>query len=228
MQGIIAVARNNGWDYLPEPYAKQILSYAGIRTNPTVLATSEDEAVAAAADIGYPVVLKLVSPQVVHKSDAGGVVLNISSPEQLREAFNRIITGATEMKVPLLGVSVQKQVPPGVEMIVGAMSDKQFGPVLMFGLGGIWVEVMEDVVSRVIPLEEGDCYEMLAEIRGSKLLEGYRGTKPVHKAGLVELLLKVSQLMCDCESLIKDIDINPVIATGEGYWVVDARIGLRG
>jgi biotin carboxylase len=185
---------------------------------PSALAETADEAVAAADQMGYPVVLKRVAPDVVHKSDVGGVGLNLKDADAVRDAFERIVeTGERAF--------VQAMAPEGLELIVGAQRDSQFGPLVMVGLGGVYVEVLEDVAFRLAPLSAADAREMLMETAAGKLLEGVRGQPPGDVEPVVEAIRRVGQLMVDLPELF-EIDLNPLIVgkAGEGAWAVDVRI----
>jgi len=213
---------------LDEVRAKEMLRSAGIPVNDTKLASSREEAITLSQQLGFPVALKIVSPDVVHKSDCGGVKLNLESAEQVGGAYDDILSGVHE-KCPnaaIGGVSVQSMAHPGIEVIIGVSQDKQFGPVIMFGLGGILVEVLKDVSFRVIPLTAYDAAEIVREIKGYPLLRGFRGHKPVDVSCLEEFLLKVSRFMEDNDQVM-EIDLNPVFAYPEGAVAVDARIVLK-
>ncbi len=218
---IIASARQQGRVYLLEHECKAILRNIGVPTTSCLVAKSEDEAVTMSQAIGYPVVLKILSPEVVHKSDAGGVKLNLGRDE-VRAAYNELVARFQDRHV--VGVSVQEMAQPGLEVIVGATQDATFGPVLMFGLGGVFVEALKDVAFRVIPVTEGDAQEIMKEIRGYELLRGYRG-QSADLASLRDILLKVSELVTTYPA-IKEVDLNPVLAYPDGSLVVDARMIL--
>ena len=177
-------------------------------------------AVEMSRSLGYPVVLKIVSPDVVHKTDSGGVKLNLRNDEDVREAYRDILSRFKNEKI--IGVSVQKMAPAGIEAIVGVTRDESFGPVLMFGLGGIFAEVLKDVTFRVLPITEDSSTEMIEEIKGYSLLKGYRG-QSVDIPALKELLLKVSNLAI-MHPEIRELDLNPVLLYPSGYLAVDARI----
>lgn len=194
------------------------------------LAASGDEAVELAEKIGYPVVLKIVSPDIVHKSDVGGVKVNIPSDSDVRKWFDTILTNVRS-KAPtakVVGILVQEMVPQDLEVIVGSTRDPVFGPVVMFGLGGIFVEVLKDVSLRVTPITEYDAEEMLREIRAASILQGYRGSPPRDKKAIVDLILKVGRLMDEVPE-ITDVDLNPVMVFPEGMGakIADARILIR-
>lgn len=220
---IINRALSEGRSYLMEHEAKELLEREGIATTGAAAARSAAEAVEISSRIGYPVVLKVLSPQVVHKSDAGGVKLNLNNASEVEEAFAEITRAFGDKE--LAGVAVQKMASPGLEAIVGVSRDPTFGPVLMFGLGGVFVEVIKDVSFRVLPVTEADIDEMLAEIRGYALLRGYRGTAADLPA-LKELLLRISAMVMRRPE-IRELDLNPVFLYEKGYVVVDARIFLE-
>ncbi|MBO8182552.1 MAG: acetate--CoA ligase family protein [Archaeoglobus sp.] len=202
--------------FLPEHLAKELLERYGISTARCVFVKEEDSAVEAANEIGYPVVMKVASTEIIHKSDAGGVLLDIRSEEEVREAFRRL------MKIPKAeGVNVQPMLKKGIEAIVGVIEDQQFGKAIMFGLGGIFVEIYNDVSFRILPITRNDAEEMIREIKGYKVLDGYRGLKGDVES-LIDLLLKISEI--SEKEKIKELDLNPVFVYEKGYTVADARI----
>ncbi len=220
--------RKEGRTVLTEFEAKRLLKKAGIPIVATELAKSQKEAILLSQKIGFPVVLKIVSPDVVHKSDAGGVKLNLNSVSQVKSAYGEMMKSVTP-KYPdavIHGVSVQKMVRAGAEVIVGSSKDPQFGPVIMFGLGGIFVEVLKDVSFRVVPVRQRDAEEMLKEIKGYSLLEGYRGKEPSDTSALVEIILKLSQFMEENQQ-VKELELNPIFAYPKGALAVDARMILE-
>ncbi len=229
---IIARAREEGRRFLPEPEAHALLRAYGFPTVPGQLARTPDEAVRVAHVLGYPVVLKVVSPQIIHKFDVGGVQLNLQTDEEVREAFQRIMERA-QAAVPeadLWGVYVQKFIaePGGLEVILGMHREPHFGPLLMFGLGGVYVEVLKDVTFRIAPVRELGAYRMLREIRAKALLDGYRGQPPRDVKAIAECIMRLSQLAVEMED-IAELDINPllVMESGRGARVLDARILLQ-
>lgn len=225
---IIDKARSEGKTLLTEIESKQLLKQVGISVIDTKLAPARDEAISASRQFGFPAVLKIVSPDIVHKSDAGGVKLGLRTSKQVGKAYDDILS-AVKQKHPqavIQGVSVQKMARPGVEVIIGMTKDAQFGPVLMFGLGGILVEILKDVSFRIVPLTKRDAGEMVREIKGYPLLEGYRGQEPVDVSKLEELLLKVSDFV-EQNPEVKEIDLNPVFAYSDGAVAVDARVILE-
>jgi len=228
---IVAKALSEGRKKLLEHEAMEVLEGFGIPVAPYGFARSEDEAVSVAEKIGYPVVLKVVSPDISHKTDVGGVVVGVKSDSDAREAYRRIMENVKKHapSARIVGVLVQKMAEPGyVEVIVGATRDSTFGPVIMFGLGGIFVEVLKDVSFRVAPLTEEDADSMVREIKSFKILEGYRGMPPRGLDAIKEIILKTSKLMLSLEE-VQDVDLNPIMLyeKGRGAVVVDARIILR-
>jgi len=225
---IVDKARSEGRVVLTEVESKEFLKSAGIDVVDTKLAISKEEAISISQQLGFPVVLKIASPDIVHKSDDGGVKLGLETANQVGEAYDQIL-GAIRQKHPkakVQGVAVQKMARPGVEVIIGMSKDAQFGPVLMFGLGGILVEVLKDVSFRIVPLSRRDAAEMLREIKGYPLLEGYRGQEAVDISHLEELLIKVSDFV-EKNPEIRELDLNPVFAYGDGAVAVDARVILE-
>jgi acyl-CoA synthetase (NDP forming) len=224
---ILGRARNENRTVLTEIESKQILEEAGIDCTETRLARSRAEAVSLSVAFGYPVVLKISSGDITHKSDAGGVKVNLKDAVEVETAYDGIMQSA-QQKFPqarIEGISVQRMAKPGIEVIMGMTRDPSFGPVLMFGLGGILVEVLQDVAFGIAPLEKKDAAEMINEIKGRKLLEGYRGQDPADKACLENMLLRLSAFV-DGRPEIAEIDMNPVFARNDGATVVDARIIL--
>jgi acyl-CoA synthetase (NDP forming) len=214
--------------FLNELESKKILKQAGLTVTEPVLAKSSSEAISIARSLGYPVVLKVVSPDIIHKSDAGGVVTGLSDSDSVTRAYNSMIV-AIKQKYPdavIEGISIQPQAPTGVEVIIGMTRDPQFGPAIMFGLGGVLVEIFNDVAIRIAPLSRVDTSEMIRELKGYKLLDGYRGKPKVDTNILEDWLLKVSELAMN-NPWIKELDINPVFAYEKGAIAVDARILLE-
>jgi len=224
---IIDRAKSEGRSILTEVESKQILAEAGIPIARAQLAATREEAVAAARQIGLPVVLKIVSPDISHKSDVGGVKLNLGSQEAVAAAFDEIVAAAQRAQpgATILGVSVQKMARPGVEVIMGMTKDPQFGPVLMFGLGGVFVEVLKDVAFRIVPLEPRDARQMIRDIQGFPVLEGFRGQEPADLAALEDMLMRLSAFV-EGHPEIQELDLNPVFAYKDGALAVDARIVL--
>ena len=224
---IIDRARQQGRTVLSEVEAKQLLAEAGIAVVEARLARERDEAVALAKEFGYPVALKIVSPQITHKSDVGGVQLNLGTAEEVASAFDAIVASAKHATPDstVEGVSVQRMAEPGIEVIVGMTTDAQFGPVLMFGLGGVLVEVLKDVAFRVVPITARDARQMVRDIQGFPILQGYRGQEPADLEALEALLLKLSAFI-EGHAEVAELDLNPVFAYPDGAIAVDARIVL--
>ena len=225
---IIDNVKKQGRAVLTEIEAKQVFKGIGINTIETGLASSLKDAIAICDDMGFPVVLKIASPDITHKSDAGGVKVGLKNKSEVRKAYREIME-SVKQKYPaarIEGVSVQSMARSGIEIIIGMFKDAQFGPVIMFGLGGIFVEVLKDVSFRLIPIVQRDAEEMIKEIKGYSLLQGYRGQEPANIPSLVDILLKVSDFIKQTPE-IKEIDLNPVIAYKDSALVVDARIVLE-
>jgi len=227
---IIADARAKGRDALTEVEAKQVFSLYGLPVAATELASSEEEAVKLAESVGYPVVMKIVSPDILHKSDAGGVKVNIKSSEQAKEAYRTILENAHNYKADahIDGIAVQEMAPWATEVIIGSVNDSTFGPTVMFGLGGIFVEVLKDVTFRVAPISVEEALGMEDEIRSAAILNGTRGESPRDKAALAKVLAAYAYMVYDLKDEIAESDANPVIVyeNGQGVKVVDARIIL--
>jgi len=210
---------------LDEIQSKEILKEAGINVTETVIARSKEEAVKISQTIGFPVVMKIVSPQITHKSDVGGVKLGLKTARQVEGAYDDIIS-SVRRNVPdalIEGVAVQQMARSGVELVIGATKDPQFGYLIMFGLGGTLVEVLQDVAFRISPLTGEDAAEMIRQVKCYRLLKGFRGQPPVDIAALENMLLKVSSFV-ENNPVIKELDINPIIAYSDGAVAVDARI----
>jgi acetate---CoA ligase (ADP-forming) len=226
---ILSAAREHGREKLSEIEVLRVLEAYGIAVAGYRIARTQAEAVRAAGEIGHPVVMKVVAAAIVHKSDVGGVRVDLRDAESVRMGWARMMEevprragiGPGEMD----GVLVQRMAPPGKEVIVGVQTDPVFGPLLMFGLGGIYVEAVRDVVFRLHPLTEVDAHDMVRSIRGIKLLEGIRGEAPVDLAAIEELTQRVSQLVGDHPE-IQELDINPWIALEDGGLAVDGRIRI--
>ena len=224
---ILARARQENRAVLTEIEAKQLLTASGINCTDTRLAVTKDAAVRLSERFGYPVVLKVSSVDITHKSDAGGVKVNVKNKAKVENSFDAIMQSC-RTAVPtarIEGVSVQRMARPGIEVIMGMIKDPSFGPVIMFGLGGVFVEVLKDVAFRIVPIEKSDAEDMINEIKGKKLLEGYRGQEPADVAYLQQMLLKLSDFV-NTTPEIEEIDMNPVFSYKGGAVVVDARIIL--
>ena len=221
--------KEEGRTNLLEEEGLEILSAYGFPLPKSILAKTEDEAVEAANKIGYPTVMKIASPQIVHKSDAGGVKVNLSSDKEVRDAFKVIVDNAKkyDSKAEIKGVLIVEMVKGGKEMIIGSKLEPGFGPVVMLGMGGIYVEILKDVTFRLAPLTDQEANDMISSIKTKKLLEGVRGEKPSDVGKLSECIQRLSQLVTDFRE-IKELDMNPVLVMekGEGCKILDVRIGI--
>jgi acyl-CoA synthetase (NDP forming) len=228
-QSIIDKVMRTSRTLLTEIESKTLLSEAGVPVIETRLASSKQEAIGISKKLGFPVALKIVSPEIIHKSDVGGVKLGLKTSKQVESAYEEILSSVKQKHPHAIidGMSVQKMARPGVEVIIGMTKDSQFGPVLMFGLGGILVELLKDVSFRIVPLEREDAREMIRELKGYPMLEGFRGREPVDISILEEMLLKVSRFVDDHPE-IKELDLNPIFAYKDGAVAVDARVILEG
>jgi acyl-CoA synthetase (NDP forming) len=225
---IIAQVRREGRKALLETEAKTICMEYAIPVTTFKLAKNEKEAVTFAEQIGFPVVLKIVSPEIIHKSDAGGVMVNLKNASEVQDTYCKILENAKKYNAAarIDGVLVQEMAPQSTEVIVGAIKDPQFGQTLMFGLGGIFVELLKDVTFRVAPITQQDAEEMITEVKAYPLLKGYRNTPPTDINAIVKVLLDTSKLIMDYPE-IKELDLNPVMAYEKGAKTVDARIILE-
>jgi len=226
---ILDEVKKEGRSVLTEFESKRILKQIGIPVVETRLATNLKEVVSISQRFGFPVVLKIASPDVVHKTDSGGVKLDLKTISEVKQAQNDILS-SVKRKYPralIHGISVQKMAPPGTEVIIGTCTDPQFGPVIMFGLGGIFVEVLKDVSFRVIPVNRKDAEEMIQEINGFPLLRGYRGKEPANIPSLIGMVLKISKFVNENPG-IREMELNPIFAYKDKALAVDARIILVG
>lgn len=225
---IFSQVSKEGRKSLLETEAKAVCIEYGIPVTKFDLAKSKEEAVKFANAIGFPTVLKIVSPDIIHKSDIGGVIVGLKNADDVREGYNRILQNVQkhDSKARIVGVLVQEMAPPSTEVIVGAIKDPQFGPAIMFGLGGVFVEVLKDVTFRVAPITEDDACEMISEVKAYPLLKGYRNTPAADIGAITKILLNTSRLVTD-HMEIKELDLNPVIVYEKGAKTVDARIILE-
>ena len=225
---IIAQARSENRKALLESEAKDIIKEYGITVPKCQLVTNEKEASKIAQEIGFPVVAKIVSPEIIHKSDAGGVKVGLNTAADVEAAYKTIMENAKKYdpKANLLGVLIMEMAPKGIEVIVGAVKDAQFGATLMFGLGGIFVEVLKDVTFKIAPVNMDEAKEMINGLKAAALLKGHRNTDPADIDALAQVLVNVSNLLMDYPE-IKELDLNPVMAYAKGVNTVDARIILE-
>jgi len=225
---IFEEVRKEGRKYLLEPEAKAVCMEYEIPVAKFRVAKNIEETVRFAGETGYPVVLKIVSPDIVHKFDMGGVILNIKSSEEVRDAYERILVNVKKHKpdAKIAGILVQEMIPPSTEIIVGATKDPHFGQTLIFGLGGIFVEVLKDVSFRIAPITRSDAEEMITDVKGYQILRGYRDQLPADINAIVEILLNTSRLVTDHRD-IRELDLNPILVYEKGAKTVDARIILE-
>lgn len=225
----LLAARSAGRHALDAADARPLLAAYGIATPAEALTTDPDEAAAFAARIGFPVVMKLISPDILHKSDIGGVLLNVGDAAAVRAGFNEIMARAraAHPSAAIRGVQVQQMIRGGQEVILGVKRDPTFGPLIMFGLGGVYVEALADVSFRLAPMTQADAEALIDEVRSAKLLAGLRGAPPADRAALVDAIIRVSQLAADHPE-IAELDVNPllVLPQGQGALAVDARVIL--
>jgi acyl-CoA synthetase (NDP forming) len=224
---LVAEALADGQTNLDLARATEVLRCAGLRYNRSATAADEDGAARAAAEIGWPVVVKLISPDVIHKSDVGGVVLNLMDEDGVRSAC-RSIRGRVEERQPgarITGFTIEEQVS-GTEIVIGMSRDPDFGPLLMVGMGGVFVEIYQDVAFRLVPVSRADAHDMIAQIRAQPLLDGARGRPVLDRGELAEILLRVSELV-DAVPEIEELDLNPLVITPAGLVAIDARVIAR-
>jgi 4-hydroxybutyryl-CoA synthetase (ADP-forming) len=221
--------KQEGRTNLLEEEGLEILNTYGFPLPKNILAKTEDEAVEAANKIGYSIVMKIASPQIVHKSDAGGVKVDLKNDEEVRSAFKEIVENAKkyDSNAEIKGVLVVEMVRGGKEMIIGSKLEPGFGPVLMLGMGGIYVEILKDVTFRLAPVTDQEVNDMISSIKTKKLLEGVRGEKPSDVEKLSECIQRLSQLVTDFKE-IKELDMNPVLVMekDQGCKILDVRIGI--
>ncbi|MEM2908889.1 MAG: acetate--CoA ligase family protein [Candidatus Bilamarchaeaceae archaeon] len=198
----------------------RLLEKHGFRLLPYGLAKSEKEALRLARRIGYPVALKIVSPEISHKTDVGGVKLGIKNDEVLGHAYAEVLASAGEKKVD--GVLVQKMARKGIELIIGGKKDPQFGHMVILGLGGVYVEIFRDVTARICPVKKEDVAEMITELKAHPLITGARGQKPINQAALEKLIIETCRFITKED--ITELDLNPVIFDSDGCDIVDARM----
>ena len=217
---ILTDSKKVGW--VMEPQAKRILSLSGVAVPAFRWARKMEEALSDAGEIGYPVVAKIVSPKVMHKSDVGGVIPGIENDAELEEAFSRL------SKIEGFDGILLEEMVAGIELIIGAKVDYQFGPVVLLGMGGTGVEIYGDTSLRMAPVDEGTVESMVKNLRAHRLLEGYRGAEPINLRELTRMMLGFSELVMELEEHIESIDLNPVMCSSKSCIVADARFVLIG
>lgn len=231
LENHISRARAQGQLILPEPVAKQILSEYGIPIPRSVVAVDQEQTVSAFESLREPVVVKVVSPDLVHKSDAGGVKINLTTKEAVRDATEAIAAAVGDAGYKTNGFLIEEMAPQGHEMVVGGIVDPRFGRLIMVGLGGIFIEVLEDVAFRICPITEIDARSMVRELRGAPLLAGARGGLVASEESLIEVLLKLGGedgLFLNLPDEVSEVDINPLIVSDRTTIAVDARFVLSG
>lgn len=224
LEHVLSEGRKN----LLEPEAYEVLSSYSIPICPYKVVDSIEEAESAANSIGYPIVLKIVSPDIIHKSDVGGVRIGIKDDQQLKEDYTSLLNDVRE-KAPsarIIGVLVEKMAPKSVEVVVGMLRDPTFGPAVMFGLGGVLIEIMKDVIFRITPVSKEEAIDMIKKVKGYPLLSGFRGSKPLDVDAIADVICNVSRISIE-NPVIDQVDLNPVIVYEKGLVVVDARIILK-
>jgi acetyltransferase len=230
VRDLISAARQSGHTSLDAAAGRAVLEAYGIRTPKDMLASSPDQAAQFARQIRFPVALKLASPDILHKTEVGGVVLNLADADSVRSAYEAILlrARAAHPKAEIRGIQVQQMVAGGQEVIVGMKRDPAFGPLIMFGLGGVYVEALADVSFRLAPLSPQDAQEMIGEVRAAKLLAGLRGAPPADRSALVDAIVRIGQLAADFPE-ITELDVNPllVLPAGQGAWAADVRMILQ-
>jgi acetyl coenzyme A synthetase (ADP forming)-like protein len=228
---VIEAARKEGRDSLTEIEAKQVFAAYDLPVTKIALAKTEDEAVELASKTGFPVVMKIVSPDILHKSDAGGVKVNVKDEAGVRDTWKTIMANVRAYKpeADIHGIAIQEMAPWGTEVILGSINDASFGPTIMFGLGGIFVEVLKDVTFRVTPVTQGQARRMLSEIRGAPILKGARGEPPRDQVAMVETICKFSNMILELKDEISETDANPLLVyeEGKGLKIADARVILK-
>jgi acyl-CoA synthetase (NDP forming) len=227
IEKLLKSVKNNDRIILTYEESRKIMNLAGIPLNKMEIAKDLDDCLIKAKNIGYPIVLKVISQDVLHKSDSGGVKVGIKSDEDLKKDYKTMLNKVKEFypNAKIDGFSIEEMIE-GVELLVGTNTDSQFGKMIALGIGGIFVEVYKDVSFRLIPVTEDDVEDMINEIKGRKMLEGYRGKPKVNKEELKSLVLQISELV-ESNPIIKEMDLNPVVATNEGLKIIDARIILE-
>jgi len=225
---LITDAIQSGRTSLLEPEAKEILKAWEIPVPPNFIAKDKDMAIGAANNIGYPVVLKVVSRDILHKTEAGGVMAGLKNAQEVEDSFNEMIFELSDhyATAKIEGFLIERMVDKGVEVIVGGIRDAQFGPAVMFGIGGVIVELLKDVSFRLAPVTKEECLAMMEEIKAYPLLAGYRGAEPADLDAIADVIIKIGNIMAEAVD-IKEMEINPLIVYPEGAMAVDARVVLN-
>jgi acyl-CoA synthetase (NDP forming) len=230
LKAAVRIARTSGASALDEPAGKKLLASCGIRVPASHVAKSAAEIPSALSTLKPPYVLKVVSPEVIHKSDFGAVKVGLKSLTEVERALAEIEATLDAKGIGERSWLIEEMASPGLEVVVGGVVDPEFGPMIMTGLGGVFVEVMKDVSFRICPITRSDAAEMLSELRGAPLLQGARGRAPISTDALIDILVKMGGekgLLTESADEIAEIDINPIIVTAEGATAVDARFILQ-
>ncbi len=229
IEQILEDVRKNGRAQLTEFEAKQVLAAAGIAGTREELAASEQEAVSSAQKLGFPVVLKISSPDILHKTDAGGVKIGLADDQAVRQGYQEIMNAisAKHPRAKIHGVLVQEMIAGGIQTILGVANRPPFGPVVAFGLGGVFVELLKDITLRLAPVDEKGAADMLTEIRGSKMLDGYRGQPAADRTALARSIARLSELAVKFHADIEELDINPLVVNADRILALDALITLK-
>ncbi len=228
-QEAISNARKNNRSALDESTGKQLLGHFGVTVPQSIVTKDASTSAKDVGSLNFPVVVKVMSPDILHKSDAGGVKVGLQNADEVKDAIAAMAKAPEIKKANVDGYLVEEMAPPGQELVVGGLKDPQFGPLIMVGLGGIFVEVLKDVAFRICPIEEIDAREMLAELKGAPLLKGARGQKPASEDAIVDVLMKIGGdggLLMQLEDEIAEADINPLIVSETSAVAVDARFIL--
>src|SRR4051812_38640748 len=225
VRAILDAVKKEGRDSLTAPEGKQICDAYGINVPKEAVVTSAKDAMSTASSMGFPVVMKIVSPDILHKTEAGGVIVGVKNADDAASAYETIIANAKKYKADahIMGVQVQQMIKGGQEVIIGAMTDDSFGKLVAFGLGGVLVEVLKDVTFRLAPATQHDAESMLDGIQAAEMLKGVRGGDPVNREALSSLIVRVGQLVSDFPE-ISEMDLNPVFASKDGAIAADVRI----
>ena len=226
VQRVLSEVISSPHKVVTEDLAKQILSEYGLQVPPYVLVNNAQQAAKESATIGYPLVAKVVSPMILHKTEVKGVKTGLASEGEVVNAFNDMYDRLRK-DFEIRGILLEKMVPPGVELIVGLQNDPQFGPVIMCGLGGVYTELFKDVSFRVLPIDKQDALEMLEGLKGKQILHGFRGSRPVNLEMVAESLVKIGSLGVDMAPYFESVDFNPMTVYPDNYYIVDAKILLR-
>ncbi|MHA2105265.1 MAG: acetate--CoA ligase family protein [Candidatus Hodarchaeales archaeon] len=226
MHDIIKSAINSNRKTLTIAESKSVFEFYGIPINKSIFIKNLTELEDKISNLNYPVVMKIVSPQITHKTDVNGVILNLRSVLDIKKAYSELIDRISDLKPDSVidGIVIEEQIKDGLELIIGTFNDPVFGQTIMFGLGGILVEVLKDVSFRLLPINEREAYAMIEDIKSSVIIEGYRGRPGINKEELVNVMIKLSSLIES--NPVKEIDINPLIAFDNKVVAVDARIIL--